>query len=183
MYKIIKSDLYRHGGLHGFAGFIKGIFIPGFRYMFFLRLAQLKRKRSFLGIIYRLILRRYSFKYGIQIPVSTEIGEGFYIGHFGNIVISSRASLGKFCNIAHGVTIGMTSRGKSKGSPQIGNFVWIGTGSVIVGKIVIGDNVLIAPLSYVNFDVPANSIVIGTPAKIISREDATNGYINFINYK
>ncbi|MEO5991437.1 MAG: serine acetyltransferase, partial [Ferruginibacter sp.] len=58
------------------------------------------------------------------------------------------------------------------------DYVWIGTGAVVVGKIKIGNNVLIAPLTYVNFDVPNNSIVIGNPARIISKEDATAGYIN-----
>jgi serine O-acetyltransferase len=48
---------------------------------------------------------------------------------------------------------------------------------VIVGKITIGNNVLIAPGAYVNVDVPDNSIVIGNPATIKSREDATAGYI------
>jgi serine O-acetyltransferase len=37
--------------------------------------------------------------------------------------------------------------------------------------------VLIAPNAYVNIDIPANSIVIGNPAKIISKEDPTAGYI------
>ena len=55
--------------------------------------------------------------------------------------------------------------------------VWIGANAVIVGKINIGSNVLIAPLSYVNIDIPSNSIVMGNPAKIIPRENATEGYI------
>ena len=54
----------------------------------------------------------------------------------------------------------------------------MGTNSVIVGRITIGNNVLIAPNTFVNFDVPNNSIVIGNPAKIISKEKATEGYIN-----
>ena len=61
---------------------------------------------------------------------------------------------------------------------MIGNKVWIGTNSVIVGKITIGDNVLIAPNSFVNFDVPSNSIVIGNPGKIIPSTNATDKYIN-----
>ena len=73
--------------------------------------------------------------------------------------------------------IGQENRGKRKGTPIIGNEVWIGANAVIVGKINIGNNVLIAPLSYVNFDIPSNSIVIGNPAKIIPRENATEGYI------
>lgn len=66
---------------------------------------------------------------------------------------------------------------EKRGGSQIGNCVWIGPNAVIVGKIKIGNNVLIAANSYVNFDVPDNSIVIGNPGKIIHRENATEGYI------
>ena len=58
--------------------------------------------------------------------------------------------------------------------------MWIGTGAVIVGKIRIGDDVLIAPNSYVNVDVPSHSIVVGNPATIHHRENATQGYIENI---
>ena len=45
--------------------------------------------------------------------------------------------------------------------------------------ITIGSDVLIAPNAYVNMDVPSDSIVIGSPARILSnRPDATEGYIN-----
>ena len=84
------------------------------------------------------------------------------------------------CNISHGVTIGQANRGKLRGCPVIGNKVWIGTGAVIVGKISIGSNVLIAPNSYVNFDVPDNSIVFGNPGRIIPKANATDSYINSI---
>lgn len=123
-------------------------------------------------------LRRSQKRTMIQIPRETKIGEGFYIGHEGPIVINPAAVIGKNVNVAQGVTIGQENRGKRKGAPTIGNNVWIGTKAVVVGKITIGDDVLIAPLSYVNFDVPSHSIVIGNPAKIIARENATEGYIN-----
>ena len=95
-----------------------------------------------------------------------------------SIAINPKAKLGKNINIAQGVTIGQENRGKREGVPTIGNEVWIGTNAVIVGNITIGDDVLIAPLSFVNFDVPSHSIVIGNPAKIIHRDNATEGYIN-----
>jgi len=175
MNDIIKSDLYRYDRLTKVS---KGKKKPGFRYMYYFRKATLHKKMSIYGIFYRLILRKLSYKYGFQIPVGTRIGEGFYIGHFGTIVINVESIIGKNCNIAHSTTIGQVNRGKLKGCPVIGNYVWIGTGSVIVGKISIGNNVLIAPNSYVNFNVPDNSIVIGNPAKIIINENATSEYIN-----
>lgn len=133
-----------------------------------------------MWILYSYLRKRYMYKYGIQIPTPTKIGEGCYIGHFGNIIINEKAVIGNNCNIAHGTTIGKANRGKLMGNPVIGNKVWIGTGSVIIGNIKVGNNVLIAPLTYVNFDVPDNSVVVGNPAKVIPREDATEGYINYI---
>lgn len=68
--------------------------------------------------------------------------------------------------------------GGRRGAPVIGNEVWIGINAVIVGKVTIGDDVLIAPNSYVNCDVPSHSIVFGNPCIIKHRENATEGYIN-----
>jgi serine O-acetyltransferase len=154
--------------------------IPGFRYTYILRKASHSKTYSPMWFVYKVLLRRYSFKYGIQIPASTDIGHGFYIGHFGTIVVNNKAKIGDNCNIAHNVTIGQANRGERKGYPTINNNVWIGTGSVIVGNINIGDNVLIAPNSYVNIDIPAFSIVMGNPCKIIKKDDPTLGYINHI---
>ena len=176
MKRVIKSDLYRYGGL---TKVYKGKRFPGFHFTYYLRKASQYPKISPFGIYYRLIIRKLSYKYGFQIPVHTTIGEGFYINHFGPIVINSAAKIGKNCNLAHNVTIGQTNRGNLKGAPTIGDKVWIGTGAVIVGNIKIGDNVLIAPNSFVNIDVPDHSIVLGNPAKIIPKEHATKGYINY----
>ncbi len=123
-------------------------------------------------------LRKMSAKTMIQIPRETKIGEGFYIGHAGPVIINPAAVIGRNVNIASGVTIGQENRGKRKGAPTIGDNVWIGTNAVIVGNITVGNDVLIAPLSYVNFDVPDHSVVVGNPAKIIEKENATEGYIN-----
>jgi serine O-acetyltransferase len=180
MNKVIKSDLYRYDGLSGIKGFLRGLFIPGFRYMYLLRKASKCRKYSISWLFYTLLKQRYTFKYGYQIPTITDIGEGFYIGHFGTIVINGKAKIGRNCNIAHGVTIGQANRGKLKGCPTLGNNVWIGTGSVIVGNINIGSNVLIAPNSFVNVDVPDNSLVIGNPCKIVDKVNPCEGYIHFV---
>jgi len=180
MNAVIEADLYRYGGLTGWKGFLKGILIPGFRYTYLLRKAAMHSKYSLAGVFFRLMLRRYSFKYGFQVAVQATIGKGFYIGHFGAIVISPYARLGSNCNVAQGVTIGQTNRGRSKGTPVIGDFVWIGANAVVVGGIRIGNNVLIAPNAYVNFDVSDNAIVVGNPGKIIEREDPTAEYIEHV---
>jgi serine O-acetyltransferase len=180
MNRVIKADLYRYGGLSGTKGFLKGLRMPGFRFTYLLRKASKCKKYSFMGLFFHFLISRYSYKYGFQIPSDTEIGEGFYIGHFGTVVINGKARIGRNCTIMHGITIGQANRGKLKGYPTIGDNVWIGTGSVIVGNINIGSNVLIAPNSYVNIDVPDNSLVMGNPCKIVNKENPCDGYINYI---
>lgn len=86
--------------------------------------------------------------------------------------------LGRNVNIHKGVTIGQENRGKRKGAPVISDEVWIGVNSTIVGGIKIGRDVLIAPNTYVNCDIPDHSIVFGNPCIIKHRENATEGYIN-----
>ncbi|ASW75072.1 transferase [Chryseobacterium piperi] len=151
---------------------------PNLHFIYLLRKAQEHKKKSILGIFWRFILRHHQIKYGFQIYPETQIGEGLYLGHWGSLVINPNTQIGKNCNIAQGVTIGQQNRGKNTGIPTIGNEVWIGANAVIVGGITVGNNVLIAPNSYVNFDIPSDSVVVGNPGKIYPKEDATEGYIN-----
>jgi len=178
----LEADLFRYGGAKSTCYFLKALSpeIPGFRYTYLLRLASVYPKRSIRGIIYRVLLRHLSIKYGFQILPNTRIGKGLYIGHWGPVVINGQVEIGDNCTLAHIVNIGQTNRGEKAGCPKIGNNVFIGTGAVVVGKIVIGDNVLIAPNTLLNFDVPDNSIVSGNPAVIKQHENATKGYVNFV---
>ena len=143
------------------------------RFIWILRKCQGSRN-PFWRIWRKLMERRY----GLEISSGAGIGEGFYLGHAFGITVNPHATIGRNCNIHKGVTIGQENRGKRKGAPAIGDRVWIGVNSTIVGAVNIGEDVLVAPNTYVNCDVPSHSIVIGNPCKIISREGATKGYIN-----
>mgnify|MGYP000131747731 CR=1 FL=1 len=145
-------------------------------YQYFYRWAR--STPPLLKFVNRLAYKIVSFFYHIEIPVTTEIGPGLFIGHPYGITINPRAKLGKNCNIHKGVTLGQENRGKRQGAPVIGDCVWIGVNSTIVGRITIGNDVLIAPNSYVNRDIPPHSIVFGNPCIIKSCENATEGYIN-----
>lgn len=114
----------------------------------------------------------------IEISSRCEIEGGLFIGHPYCITINADTKIGKNCNLHKCVTIGQENRGTRKGAPTIGNSVWIGIGTVIVGKITIGDDVLIAPNSYVNCDIPSHSVVLGNPCVIKHKKDATKDYIN-----
>lgn len=172
--EVIYGDLYRGFGKKGFWSLLMTVLKkPDFRWVLFYRWYQ-SRKRPFVS---RLLLRACSIKTGIQIGWHSKIGAGLVLVHCGDIAVNNEVVIGKNCTLYHGVTIGMEFRGKRRGNPVIGNNVWIGSNACVVGNITIGDDVLIAPLSFVNFDVPSHSIVVGNPAVVKHKENATEGYI------
>ena len=141
----------------------------------------LRKCQSSKGVVQkinRLIYKHYRGWNNNDIFWQTKIGKGLYLGHSGGRYINEHAVIGENCNINHNVTIGQENRGGRKGYPTIGNMVWIGCNSVIVGNIHIGNDVLITPNSFVNFDVPDHSLVIN--GQIKHKENATEYYINCI---
>lgn len=176
---IINCDLHRKSGRHDFRYLVQSVLKdPAFRYIYLMRKASAYHKRHPIGVLWRVLLKRCAARYGMQIPPDTKIGKGFSMIHWGPIVISFQAVLGDYCTVSQGVTIGSTIRGGNMGVPVIGERVWIGPNAVLVGGISVGSNVLVAPNAYVNFDVPADSIVMGNPARIVPSEDATAEYID-----
>ena len=113
---------------------------------------------------------------GISIPASVVIGKSFYIGHFSGIMINANAIIGNNCNISQGVTIGVSGINENRGVPIIGDSVYIGANAVVVGKITIGNSVLISANSLVNRTVFDNEIVMGVPAVVFSHK-GSKGYI------
>lgn len=182
MNAIIKKDLFRYIGedcnrLLMQLRYI--IFTPGFQFIYFFRHVQLA-SFGLSRLFWNVCLKLCSWRFGIQIPPETKIGEGFRISHFGTIVVNPAAQIGKNFNIAQGCLIG-NSQGKRGGVPTIGDNVCMNANSIIVGGAKIGNNVLIAPGAFVNFDVPDNSIVIGNPGQIVPQTSSPTD--KFIVYK
>ncbi len=179
MSNIFKKDLYRYVGpdCNKFRVQIRGILCtPGIQYTYLLRKVQ-SSKLKIVRAFYALCLHVCKIITTIQIPPATKIGYGLRILHFGNIVINPSVIIGNNFNVAQGVLIGGAD-GKKKGFPHIGNNCCVFANSIIIGGISIGNDVLIAPGAFVNFDVPDNSIVLGNPGKIIPRlSSPTRKYI------
>lgn len=129
------------------------------------------------GIIYRKKMQRLEKKIGFSFEGNKNIGDGLIIGHWGKIVINGEVQFGNQLFITHGVTIGRDIRGKRAGVPVFGDRVCIRCNSTVVGRVNIGSDVLIAPNTFVNFDVPDHSVVIGNPAIIHHKDNATEGHI------
>ena len=124
-----------------------------------------KKKFDRIGVVYHL-----------EIPNFKTIGRNLVLAHPSGITVNPQAIIGDDCVIFKNVTIGSIRSGKREGVPQIGNHCVIGAGAFVCGGIHIGDNVLIAANSFVDFDVPDNSIVIGNPGIIHHKDNATKDY-------
>jgi len=183
---LVRSDLWRYGSGVSLQSFISNYLrTPGFRYSFWLRVYGLLAAWPPGGLGPRQYvawrLRRLAVRFGISIPADTKIGPGFYIGHYGGIVVHHDVTIGANCNLSHGVTLGLSSRGDRFGCPTIGDAVYIGPGAKIFGAISVGNCAAIGANAVVTRDVPARAVVAGVPARIIS-EHGSAGYICNIEY-
>lgn len=110
------------------------------------------------------------------------IGEGTYIHDYSFIFAHNRLSIGSHTLIAPQVFITdfdhkyphdkykhlmNSEKGYENKKVTIGSHVWIGTHSVILPGVEIGDNVVIGAGSVVTKSISANSIAVGNPARVI----------------
>jgi len=107
---------------------------------------------------------------GIEIHPGATIGRGFFIDHGMGVVIGETAEIGDYVTLFQGVTLGGTGKERGKRHPTLGNHVVVGAGAKILGGIRVGDNVKVGANSVVLKSVPANSTVIGVPARVIKME-------------
>ena len=107
--------------------------------------------------------------FGVSIGNAVEIGPGLMMTH-GNVVIDGRTRIGKHCQINPWVTIGLSNSRKlgfSAQGPTIGDEVHIGTGAKILGPVTVGHHARIGANAVVIHDVPANTTVVGAPARVV----------------
>lgn len=172
MFKNLKYDFRRVYHQTSYQGKIRKVFAAigqqGFQAVWGYRMCRwLVGKR--IPLVHLLIQRFIEITTGICIPPEALIGKGLLILHYGGIVINSNATLGEFCTISHGVTIGNKKPGGK--SPTIGNQVYVCAGAKILGDIDIGDNCVIGANAVLLESIPPNSVVAGIPARIIKKID------------
>ena len=168
MFDNIRADLRAHGGQWGAQGFWVMVVYRFGRWRYGVRPGWL---RKLFSLLYHVLYKLVQILTGIELPCEVPVGKNFVIDHFGGIVISGYARFGDNCRIRNGVVVGL-NRVDDPVAPVIGNNVDIGTGAKVLGRITIGDNVLIGANAVVVRDVPANHIAVGVPAQVKPRRPA-----------
>lgn len=149
---------------------------PGFRAIVVQRFGvwrmgvKFKPLRGALGILYWMMFRKIRNSYGIELPFTVDLGRRVVIEHQSGIVIHGYSVIGDDCVIRQGVTLGNRYLERPLDAPRLGKRVNIGAGAKIFGNILIGDDVNIGANAVVLCNVPANSTVVGIPARILPRK-------------
>ena len=112
---------------------------------------------------------RVSEVFDLDIHPAAKIGNGLMLDHASGIVIGETVTIGDNVSLLHSVTLGGCGISGGDRHPKVENNVFISAGAKILGPVTIGENVKIGAGSMVVDDVPADSTVVGVPAKITKR--------------
>ena len=112
-----------------------------------------------------------AFLTGAEMLVGCEFGPGLVIRHPYGIVVGHGARAGADCTLLHHSTIGerRADGGGTPDYPRLGNGVTIGVGASVLGGIHVGSDAHIGAGAVVLHDVPAGSVAVGAPARVVVR--------------
>lgn len=139
------------------------------------RIGHLLRQNVIVAVLFfwYFILYRVGVEWflGIELPWKTRIGPGFRVDHGQALVVNDGTVFGAGCTVRNSTTIGnkRLKEGGYSRAPRFGDRVDVGANAIIIGPITIGDDVAIGAGAVVLKDVPANSVAVGNPARIIPR--------------
>ena len=162
MFENIRNDLSVYKGNWAAQGFWVMLIYRFGRWRYEIKFVPLRKLCSFF---YKFFYKIVQIITGIELPCEVEVGEGFVIDHFGGIVVSGYAKFGHHCRIRNGVVVGLKNV-EDVVAPVFGDYVDIGAGAKVLGRIKIGNHVHIGANAVVLTDVPDNSIAVGVPAVI-----------------
>jgi len=100
----------------------------------------------------------------LKLGYKTDIGAFTYINAKKGVVIEDFVQVGSHCAIYSVSTID-----NKEGRVTLKKNCKIGSHSVIMPGVTVGENSIIGACSFVNKDIPANVIAVGVPVKIIKK--------------
>jgi acetyltransferase-like isoleucine patch superfamily enzyme len=103
-------------------------------------------------------------KDGLKLGYKTDIGAFTYINAKNGVVVEDFVQIGSHCSLYSISTID-----NKEGQITLKKNCKIGSHSVIMPGVTIGENAIIGAFSFVNKDVPRNVVVAGVPSKIMKK--------------
>ncbi|MBU9710264.1 2,3,4,5-tetrahydropyridine-2,6-dicarboxylate N-acetyltransferase [Evansella tamaricis] len=106
---------------------------------------------------------------GASINIGSVVGEGTMIDM--NVVLGGRATVGKNCHIGAGSVLAGVIEPPSAKPVIVEDGVVVGANAVILEGVTVGAGAVVAAGAIVTEDVPPNTVVAGTPARVIKEID------------
>ena len=145
---------------------------PGFQLAFSLRVMELAAKVPGIGkILRRLVWYMTARSFGCDIGVEVQAGGGLYFPHPFGIVIHSHSKIGRNVTLLQNVTLGIVDP-SNPGCPVLEQGAWVNAGAKLLGPVIIGADAVIGANAVVLVDVPANSVAVGVPARVLPKKAA-----------
>lgn len=94
----------------------------------------------------------------------TDIGAFTYINAKYGVVIEQGVQIGSHCSIYSVSTID-----RKKGKVVLKKNCSIGSHSLIMPGVTVGENAVVGAFSFVTKDIPANAVAFGIPARVIKK--------------
>lgn len=135
----------------------------GFPILLSFRLRKLAKKYHIPFVNRFLRFIQTSF-YSIELGIDIELDHGVYFIHSLGTVIGGYSIVGKGCVLMGNNTIGAAHK---TGSPIIKENTLLGAGVRVLGVLTIGEHSVIGANSVVLSDIPAYSVAVGSPAKVV----------------
>ena len=100
----------------------------------------------------------------LKLGNKTDIGAFTYINAKNGVTIEDYVQIGSHCAIYSISTID-----NKEGTVILKKNCRIGSHSVIMPGVTVGENSIVGAFSFVNTDIPANVVAAGIPAKVIKK--------------
>jgi len=150
---------------------------PGLHAVWMHRIAH-RLWRWRLRLAARLVSHAARFFTGVEIHPGATIGRRFFIDHGMGVVIGETTEIGDDVLIYQGVVLGGVSLEKGKRHPTLRDGVVVGAGAIVLGPIEIGERTRVGAGSVVIRPAPADSVVVGVPARIVRRAGEAGGQLD-----
>ncbi|MFN0146281.1 MAG: serine O-acetyltransferase [Dehalococcoidia bacterium] len=153
-WKQIAAQAYTHPGLlavavYRYGRWVRGVRVPGLRQL--------------LDLAYHLLYSFARFGLQVELPRDFTAGPGLRVDHYGGVLATSGAVVGRNFTMSQGVLLGSTE----SGAPRIGDDVHCGVGTKIIGGIELGDCIKIGTGSVVTKSFPGHAVIAGVPARFL----------------
>lgn len=152
--------------IHGSDWFSEGFWALFWHRMGNWRMDLPKPMRVPMTLLYRIMFRWVSRSTGIYLPYTVRVGRRLHLEHFGGMILVAQW-IGDDVTIRQNTTFGIARLDALQDRPVIGDRAEIGTGAVILGSVLVGEDAVVGANAVVRRDVAPGTVVGGVPARVI----------------